>query len=435
MTFSKTILFFALSLCFIANTYSQNESKTIKVEVTDEKGKPINDVYVVEEINNNYLGATKNGMLTIKVSSEPFLILFSHVSYKKKIVNLEKYLKEGKQTIQVVLEKKSVDLNEVNISAEKNDLAYKNEKINVMDYEFYENSFLLLCGIGKNKELRLVDDEGKDLSSVFVSKKSKAIFKDCLNNLYLLFKDSVKVIQVSESKIDFAESYSRSWFESAAGICEAAIGQNVIIGREGEFNQEVNYFLKRAGTDEYQLFKNIINHKDQAISKGYKQAYERLEGAGVSTASANSLSQLNDVRKLDRSYTFYKCIISSPLFAPIFVIDNRFVLMDTYNGVIEWYSESGEQINSQEMNFNNIENWANLLLFDEKQQTVYVFRKDGIKKALQQLDFSDGTLKEKVELNKHPFAENYKIKDGFVYYLYRETHQPGLPRKLYKHRL
>lgn len=415
--------------------YAQSSKTIVQVKVVDEQGNRINDVYLIENSSKAFLGATKNGEVEFATSQNSLVINFSHLAYQQKQVRANNIQDKDTLLLNLVLTGKIFGIGEVSISAEANSLAYQNEVINVMDYEFYNNSILMLCGLGKNKQLRLASGNGYDITSMFLPKGAKAIYKDCLNNIHLLYKDSVYVVQFSDTSLYLVDPYPRSEFEETAALCEAAIGRNLIIARIGDLEQEVNFFLKPEGTTQYDFLKRIVNHKDQAIARNYARVYGDFRDEGTSSASLNTRSSLQGLRNLDRSYTFFKYVLSVPLFAPIYEIEKQFVLFDTYNGVIEWYTPQGIPVQTKKVDFKEQKDWANLLLFDKEQEQVYVFKTDGPKKYVQKLSLESGNLGESINLKKHPFAENYKIKDGYIYYLYREDYQPGLPKKLYKHRL
>lgn len=428
--------YLVLSLAFATCiSQAQQTATTIVIEVVDEKGVIINDVYLVVEPSNVFLGATSNGRAEFIATQNELSIRFSHLSYVNTIVKLEGLLNKDTVQKKVILQSKLFGIEEVSISSELSSVAYKNEAINVMDYEFYNNSILMLCGLGKNKQLRLASEDGYDITSMYLPKGAKEIFKDCLNNIHLLYKDSVYLVKFTDTSLFIVNPYSRYEFDKTAGICEAAIGKNIIIGRVGVHQQEVNYFIKPDTTTQYSLLKKIINYKDQAIEKSFARAYDMEKGSGANSGSAETHQQLLTARKLDRAYTYYKYILSHPLYSPIFEIEEQFVLFDIQNNIVEWYSPSGVIVDSLLLNFKKVEDWSNLLLFDKTSEDVYLFKTNGPKKYVQSLDLNTGSLGSSIRIEKHPFAENYQVKEGYVYYLYRENYQPGLPKKLYKHRL
>lgn len=429
------ILFSAFLLCSQIVLAAQTTATKVLVEVVDEKGNPINDVYLVENNSNYLLGTTTNGLVGFLSTSKTLSIRFSHLAFNKKLVEFEDLLKQDSVYKRVVLDSKSFGIGEVIISTEVNSLAYQNEAINVMDYEFYNNSILMLCGLGRNKQLRLASRNGYDITSMFLPKGAKAIYKDCLNNIHLIFKDSVYLIQFSDTNIFIVEPYLRKQFEETVALCEAAIDDNLIIARLDQTEQQVDFYHKPKGTRKYDFFKRIINYRDKALISGYLRAYGTYKDKGVNTGSANTVSGLFAQRRLDREYTYYKYVLSSPLFTPIYVINNQFALFDTYNGLVEWYEPNGILIQSDSIKFSAEKHWGNQLLFDEEDEEVYAFKKDGQKKFIQHVDYKTGEFGDLIQLEEHPFSENYRIKEGYIYYLYRETHQPGLVKKLYKQRL
>lgn len=170
---------------------AQTTATKIVVEVVDEKGNPINDVYLVEANSNYLLGTTSNGLVEFLSTSKTLSIRFSHLAFNNKLIEFKGLLKQDSVYKRVVLNSKSFGIEEVTISTEANSLAYQNEAINVMDYEFYNNSILMLSGLGRNKQLRLASGNGYNITSIFLPKGAKAIYKDCLNNIHLIYKDSV----------------------------------------------------------------------------------------------------------------------------------------------------------------------------------------------------------------------------------------------------
>ena len=131
----------ALLLLFIASTlFAQTEGKVFIVEalVCDSVGAAIKDVAVYDAKDNIRSITDRDGMARIATRMGETLY-FSHLSYKKKAVRMDKKTliesEDGHYSLLVVMQRKTNTLTEVTVTENAPHLAYANKKVWVIDYK------------------------------------------------------------------------------------------------------------------------------------------------------------------------------------------------------------------------------------------------------------------------------------------------------------
>ncbi len=427
-------LLFFLLLAF-CTAKSQNRSTIVKCLILDQNQNPINDVYLLDADNNSLLGVSYEGLIIFNTSRNNLNLKSSHIAYQKKFIQVNDLLAKDSIELKINLEDKSFGLDVVSIRAEQTNLAYLKEKVNIEDYQFYNSTMVLLCGIGNNKELRLASSTGHDIHRISLPKKAKSLFRDCFNNIHVVNKDSVYQIKFTDTSFYLLPPYPKHSFDKTLGLCEASSNFNLILGHEGPFNQEIRYFIKYKNEDNYRFFRRIVNRIDQRKAMALEGQFQNLSEKGINSGSATTWQGLAGVRAIDRQYVFFKHVMSKPIYAPIFEMDGQFVLFDHQLDSILFYESSGQLKKAISINYHFEESWGNQLLKDYSSNKVYAYMKNGPKKWFYPINLSTGETGRRISLEKHYISDNYKVKDGYLYYLYREKSQGGLPNKLYKQKL
>jgi hypothetical protein len=118
---------------------------------------------------------------------------------------------------------------------------------------------------------------------------------------------------------------------------------------------------------------------------------------------------------------FTKSMFYEPLYAPLFIMNDTICIFNHHNDYLYHYNNQNKLIDSVKINYHHPKNWREWkkqLFVDEAENKVYAFfSKDG-HHYLKQINYQTGKEVLTYKLQHHS-AEKIKIKDGFVYYIYR----------------
>jgi len=104
--------------------------------------------------------------------------------------------------IVIVLVPKIEELETVEISSERFQLAYESPEIRIIDFHFRPEGLLLLLVENKDYKLRLVNDDSETLYDIIIPKKPQNLFKDCFGNLHIQYLDSVFQVFLKTADLD-----------------------------------------------------------------------------------------------------------------------------------------------------------------------------------------------------------------------------------------
>ncbi|MDZ7846690.1 MAG: hypothetical protein U5L96_07935 [Owenweeksia sp.] len=135
----------------------------------------------------------------------------------------------------------SIGIDEVTVS--ERGAPYFKMANHVLDFEFYDDLILLLGNSGR--EVRLIDHRGNVVDRSLTPGKFSEIFKDCLNNLHLVGKDTAWQVYYDYEKIHFIHPHERPIL-NILGQCESRY-KNGLIYSMGRRSGLVTTFLFAAG--------------------------------------------------------------------------------------------------------------------------------------------------------------------------------------------
>ncbi|MEQ8909839.1 MAG: hypothetical protein RIC95_11635 [Vicingaceae bacterium] len=433
---SRLVIFciFFLFCCAQSLKAQENSWYTIKLKVENEFGNPVNDAYVFTADKNLFIGATRKGLVYFE-SQLPNKVSLSHISYQNKElkleVNPENRFSHDTLFLRVRLSKKSYALSEVEIRAKKNNLVYPNEKAYVRDYAFFENTTLLLLGIGNKAVMRLVNVRGESIDELSVSGKQLKLLQDCFRNIHLVSKDSISQIHFTDTSFSLLNAFSRADYENSLMHCKASIGQFMVVGFEDKDKQDIRYYTKREDEDEQKKLKRIHDQKTKSTFMRYDQQFKAMRTGAISSATAKNRQQLSSIRDLDRSYDFFRHVLSDPLYCPVYSSKQTFILFDHFVDSISFYSKEGKKLKQISMEYHLNENWNRQLLQDYFSGDIYSVYKQKNRLYVQKVDLNKGELAAEQIESQHPFPSNLKIRDGKLYYLYQDLQVRSAPQRLY----
>jgi len=434
--FYKRIFLFVVVLCMLKIAYPQSQAIAIFGYVYDVNDSPIEMVNIVIENSTHGTTSDANGIFKLTASKTPLKLIFSHVSYKKQELkitkaDLEKAAETGVLTLDIQMISNIKMLPPVSINDSKIQMAYRNKKAWILDYELADNYLILLLLEGNKKILRIVEEDNENnYIEKEISKDFQSLYKDGFGSLHLMKKDSAYQAFFSDSTIIIPYSTSIRLFNKLIKPVQVAIGNKWIYQKFSGYNQEVTYTLMDTEKKTEKGLMSIINEQ-QFLFNEYFLGTQLQNGFKLNDFdfSSHDGMEIEDIETLnltlERNHSanlhFFLAILCKPTYQPIKYINRKIHLFNHYEGKLVEFDEEGNTLSEKDITYQKDKQWANEIIVNEEHTRCFAkYVKDGLV-TLHEIDLETGRIKGSLTLEGHAFPEKIRIKGGFIYYTYKES--------------
>ena len=194
---------------------------------------------------------------------------------------------------------------------------------------------------------------------------------------------------------------SRKTFYDKFSTIVAASDSVFITGRYYYYNKEMGYYRHRLGSEEEPKMLHYIVDEEAR-----DDIWLLIHTGGI---GAN----------------FW---VADPIYNPIYAIDNNFYLFSYTDRETIVFDAVGNELERYPLTFHEYRKWNGKMELDRrwKQKMLYdaarkefytFFVNDGIY-TLKRIDLKTGTATYVMDLNGYPFAQNMRIHDGVLYFIY-----------------
>lgn len=312
------------------------------------------------------------------------------------------------------------NIDEVIISSKKYQLVYKERNEFIIDYfPMPKSKLLLLTKIGKNRFLKLLDENDSLEQKISLSINPTELFLDALGNFHVLTKDSVYQIWLTDSEFKLMKPYPYLEFQKNISNMIAVESDNIFYKNMTKHNQSfvIDVFNKTNGRkmvynsfDEIK-FKSAVEHYNEIVYTYHSVTPDYLNIIKLGLWDGN-ISKLGETSGLLQKIVWYKNIIARPINVYAYGMLNGIVVVDGFKkelSVINYQDFSTYSITTK---FDCSGNFYYDYFFDE----LYTYTKKG-SISVNKIDVKTGELTSSVELSDILLPRNIKISNGWVYFL------------------
>jgi len=415
------------------NIFSQNKQNNITItgKITDEQKKPIGNVYILDVKTRKTVITDKNGTFIIIIPKNATTLKISHIGYKPYRLDIsKKYLKKDTISFNIILEAEVYTIQPVEVYSERVNFAYDNYKANIYDYEFTGDNILLYLFENQTKKLRIVDNSDSILSDFKIPVDFENFYKDCFGNIHLISEDSAYQIYI-DTALYLIDKTSIDTFNTNLKPCILSINEDLIFQKYQYYNQYLTYFMINKTNKNKKILTVIHDNKGEALFNMYYKSvmeYKLFSSNGppemqdISFSdvmdSNNAYDAMTNINDLKVRTWFFEKIITTPIYAPLFLISDTLFLFDHLNNFLLIYNIKGELITKHEISYNKQDGWAKELIMDYDNERIFAkFCTSTGLTSLKQLDIHTGKIIKEYNLEVHRYPRNIKIKGNFVYYI------------------
>ncbi|MBL7930995.1 MAG: hypothetical protein JNL60_03780 [Bacteroidia bacterium] len=393
--------------------------------------EPIKFCYVIVKGKNISSVSDENGLIKIKADVKDTLVIYQ-VGYLLKKTTPE-LVGPGNN---VWLHRKDVNLEEVSITAKTIEIFNEKEYTVFLDFEFYDDHVLSLISRGsKYDALLLSDKNGNKITEIRLKIKAEGLFKDCLNNIHLLTKDSIYQIYYDYQTIHLLPAYDLVAYNNMLKRCECSHNDKYIFktSRYQELKNIYTYYDAPNGSSkQLALVADSQNIKDFNMDFDIRYFLDlRRRGAGYFYTVADIYKYMDQFREqlvLDDSYKR----LLKPVDSEVKIIDSSFALFDYTHKTVSYYSFDG-QLQSQ-ASLEQFPQIAPKILID-RDAPNYVFTKQNNRNGLLTLyrfDKLTNQITHSFILNDFHYLGNFQIKENYLYFINSDMSRNDINTKIVK---
>jgi hypothetical protein len=307
-------------------------------------------------------------------------------------------------------------------------VVFKSAKINIADYEFYEDNYLFLVygkRLNKDSEIYLVDENEKIISKHFVPGEPVELYTDYLGNVNLICKRSIYRIGIINDKVSIYKLPLDDFNQLIKPIVDT-LEQSILFSDFLKQFPRFKYYAFSPEDTAIAVIKEVI-HKD--MDWKYNFEYEFLSNAEKQFAKRMA----KRIKGYDRydvaAYMtgFSNGFLYQTVYAPLFVINDTINIFDHSESKIWKFIEDTIEVGAVSFTYHQPKkksSWKRRLIMDEVNGKIYaVFLKNGFY-YLKEIESSTGKIVAEKKLT-YQYVSKLKMKDGFIFYTYkpRETLQ------------
>lgn len=376
--------------------------------------KPVEGAHISIAEKTEGTSSDKDGNFILDAKQIPVLLNISHVSYNEKIIQVSSL-----NEVTIELELMTYLINPVHVSGNEIKTVLDTNRLNIIDYEFYNESILLLTHNYTTSEyfLMLADYSGKPLGRKKLSIKPEKLFKDCMNFFHLVGKDFSYEIVIDKNQILLSNPMNTAKFNELLPRCIEELGGKYY------FNQ---YLTKKQSLSYYYI------ENEKATPVKIKEVAD--EFAIKMWKDEARFATLGGIKYDEFDARFAELCVYKPVYAPLVKLNDTLYIFDYVNNYIEHYSPEHKIIRKIPIEYHKNKDWEKDLFIDEKENKLYVhFIKNGIS-MLREINVNSGLLGNPIKVPQMPFIENIKVHGGFIFFISKSNNENAV-RKIYSKRI
>ena len=383
------------------------ERQIIQGYCKDENGKAIENVSVYAHDSLLVSVTDEQGRFTYGNAKAGLKLRFAHMGFEPTYYTIKEKDINGKN-LNVRMKTKSHELLEVQITANAPRIAFDNPVMTVIDYTIREDGIYLIVYRRRNSALLHLSFDMDTLHELPISSRYKYLTKDAFGDIYTINDYQASLVGFLELEngrkfmMNFYHSMPRKTFYEKFSTIVVAADSVFVTGNYFYFNKEMGYYLNWMGSDrEPEMLCYIVD--EEARDDIWLLTHTR-GGIGAN---------------------FW---VADPIYNPIYAIDNKFYLFAYTDHETFVFDTEGNELERYPLTFHEYRNWngkmepdrrwKQKMMVDAARKEFYTFFvNDGIY-TLKRIDMKTGTVTSVMDLSGYPFAQNMRIHDGMLYFIY-----------------
>ena len=316
---------------------------------------------------------------------------------------------------------KTYELPEVSVfNKGKVDTVFGTWKYSVADYEFIDDKILILT-FKKSLEkpsLRLIDMNQKVLSSFDLPDVAQKFYKDYMGYVNVLCANHIYMVIIKNDVLHLV-SLPVEDYKKFIMPCVDSAHSSIYFSNYQRDYPEFTYYAYNSSEKIFQPIKKVGDPEvihDYNMEYYFLQSKERLQVRKIANYYGIDFHR---VAATMNGYT--NSIYYTPLYSPLFVMDDTICVFDHSSNAIFKYDGKLKLLDSIPIVYNHPKSWRewkNEVIIDKEANKAYaLYQKNGFY-YLKRINMFTGKIEGSFKLTNQ-YVEKIKIKGNYVYYIYR----------------
>lgn len=444
MNFKKIHFLFLLLFSFLeiqAQTPFQIQGGVIDAE-TKESIPFVN----ITNLSSTSTGGTTNGegIFQIEITALPTVLEFSFIGYESQKLEIE-----DSQTREFIISLRptSAPLPEVEVNAKRKIDTVFFKPYSVIDYVFFEDKIILLAHRNSIKKYILIALDEKThepIAELSLTKYSpKGLLQHCTGEVFLITEANAWEIKVDSNEISFPKEIFLGDFYLIDHPCVFVNEKFLYFARyfyQGQalryhaYARQLNPFQK---SDEAPIPTDSLEKYEFPLIQDEENIVRLIEEVGLRTPWSGDLWDQNvnegilTLRESDYHLKGIMKIFYPKLIAPIFQKGEEMMVFNHFASTLEFYTEKGDSIRSIPIEYHRTRKWKKQIYFDNIQKRAYTTFNTRWGEEIREIDLEKGTTGVALQIDL-AFIEKAKVRNGFIYFLFKDTWRGGRTRILHR---
>lgn len=414
----KFVLMVFVLQAFYQTAYSQDV--VVRGTVLNEQNQAVSGAEI--RLGKITTKTNSKGAFLVQLTQFPAQLTIKHFQYKNylEVVRAPLHVSDTVY-LDIVLEGKETQLEEVTVNASRVIWAYPKAHTHIIDYALVDNEVLLVAREDQKYFLRRIDSIGDKIVDQRIKKSPVGLFEDCSGGIHLVYPDSIFELKLIRNSIGMLRGYTYEETMGVLGPCALASWDNFILKNLGPHNKSLDYYKVERDSKNYSLLYTTIDRKQMRELDEYAAINDipvQLYNKNAYRLASYQRPTASDRQKF-QNQAFYQQVLSKPLYAPIFEINDSIYIYDHFKDSALVYTPSGKFIRSFQFSYHYFENWKNKLYVNEEKTKLYAkYESEGLT-VLRQINPSTGKVINVNFIEKHIYPINIQIRKNMVYYVYK----------------
>ena len=400
----KSRIFIALLLTFLMmqGAASAQERTIVQGFCKDENGKAIENVSVYVRDSLLVSVTDEKGRFTYYHAKVGERLRFAHMVFDPTYYTIREKDINGKN-LSISMKTRSHELLEVEIKANAPHKVFDNPVMSVIDYTLRDDGIYMIVYRRRNSALLHLSFYMDTLHELSISSRYKQIYKDMRDEIHLINDYQANkvgfTLREDEHEMYLGIPMSLTRFHNIYGPVVAASESVYVTGQYSYYNKELGYYCHRYYSEEepYQLCYIV----DEV---GRDDIWLQLRTGELAAFSKGRI--YNPIYEIDNKFYVFA------------YTDHETLVFDSVGNELERYPLTFHEYRKWNGKMEPDRRWKQKMMVDAARKEFYTFFvTDGVY-TLKRIDLETGTAKAVMDLSGYPFAQQLRIHDRVLYFIY-----------------
>jgi len=346
------------------------------------------------------------------------------------------YTLKKNKPVTIVLQSKSVNLQEIEIAATKTETIQAKNNTIFLAFEFYDNLIVALVNKGNNyNTIQVLNDDGSIVKEKRAPEGVENMMTDCFGNIQLFSATQSHQFYYDYQDITYLPPYPIEEFNTKVLPCQCVFG-NYYYFKEVYHRKLKNryFYISKNNLFDRKVITTVMNKSaSDAFDKDYGVKYfldQRKKGSGYGMSVDEIMARLEELQEnvpLDPDYVFRM----TPAESELVKRDSFLLVIDYSNKLIKRYNFLGKYLKQDTLHLNSIHPRSIVDLDTHKM--YFITDKKGAF-VLYDYNMYENSLR-KIPIEGFNFIKNLRCRNGYLYFLDRDLANVNTYFKIHKHRL